>query len=352
MHRVRGPLVGGFLAVILSISLSAFGAGHPSNERWGDDDDSKPRVTSVMLSADQTILFVLGRFFDQRTILILGDYVLGGVQVAPNGTQITATMPVVSTGAYPVPALPPGTYRLTIARIGDSPTSGRTVSVDVTLGAVGPRGPRGDIGPQGPQGEIGPAGPQGLQGVAGPTGPAGPQGQTGAQGQTGPQGPIGPIGPIGPQGPQGVTGATGAAGADGTSGISTLTSLAGPIAAPLQPVFAFVGPTSTVTLTDKQRISATLTAVLGHKGAGSPLLEYTVCAQKAGSPNLVGLSPFVMVRMTTETGTTAPYTGGGAQSAANLGGAGTYLVGYCARNTTGPSVDLFDWVQGWVMIAN
>jgi len=185
--------------------------------------------------------------------------------------------------------------------------------------------------------------------VAGPTGPAGPQGQTGAQGQTGPQGPIGPIGPIGPQGPQG---ATGAAGADGTSGISTLTSLAGPIAAALQPAFAFVGPTSTVTLTDKQRISATLTAVLGHKGAGSPLLEYTVCAQKAGSPNLVGLSPFVMVKMTTETGTTAGYTGGGAQSAANLGGAGTYLVGYCARNTTGPSVDLFDWVQGWVMIAN
>ena len=98
MHRVRGPLVGGFLAVILSISLSAFGAGHPSNERWGDDDDSKPRVTSVMLSADQTILFVLGRFFDQRTILILGDYVLGGVQVAPTGTQITALMPVLSPG--------------------------------------------------------------------------------------------------------------------------------------------------------------------------------------------------------------------------------------------------------------
>ena len=345
MHRVRGPLVGGFLAVILSISLSAFGAGHPSNERGGDDDDSKPRVTSVMLSADQTILFVLGRFFDQRTILILGEYVLGGVQVAPTGTQITALMPVLS----------PGTYRLTITRPGDSLSSSRTVWVDVTVGAVGPRGPRGDIGPQGPQGpqgEIGPAGPQGLQGVAGPTGPAGPQGQTGAQGQTGPQGPIGPIGPIGPQGPQGATGATGAAGADGTSGISTLTSLAGPIAAALQPVFAFVGPTSTVTLTDKQRISATLTAVLGHKGAGSPLLEYTVCAQKAGSPNLVGLSPFVMVKMTTETGTTAGYTGGGAQSAANLGGAGTYLVGYCARNTSGPSVDLFDWVQGWVMIAN
>ena len=91
-------------------------------------------------------------FFDQRTILILGDYVLGGVQVAPNGTQITALMPVLS----------PGTYRLTIARIGDSMTSGRTVWVDVTVGAVGPRGPRGDIGPQGPQGEIGPAGPQGL----------------------------------------------------------------------------------------------------------------------------------------------------------------------------------------------
>jgi hypothetical protein len=128
--------------------------------------------------------------------------------------------------------------------------------------------------------------------------------------------------------------------------------LGGPIAAPLQKAFAFVGATNTVTLGANQKITATVTAILGHRTAGSPLLEYTVCTQKAGSPNLIGLSPFVMVQMPSEVGSTMPYTAAGAQPASVLGGAGTYLVGYCARNTTGPSVDLFDWVQGFVMVVN
>lgn len=331
MHRLGVLLAAAFLVVMQSISLSASGPGDRTNERATDDDDPKPRVSSVMLSADQTILFVLGRYFDQRTFLILGDFVLGGVQVSPTGDQITALMP----------RLAPGTYRLVIARVGDSPTSGRATTADVTIGAVGPRGPRG---------ETGPIGPEGSRGETGPRGPEGPQGPTGAQGPTGPQGPLGPIGPIGPQGP---TGATGAQGPDGPSGISSLNVIGGPIGAPLQrTLFAFVGPTNTVTLGANQRISATVTAILGHRTAGNPLLEYTVCTQKAGSPNLVGLSPFVMVNMPGEIGATSPYTAAGAQPASTLGGAGTYLVGYCARNTTGPSVDLFDWVQGWVLIAN
>jgi hypothetical protein len=307
--RLGYSFVGVVIAGILSISLGAAGVAAASADR-SSDDDSTPKITSVMLSADQTILFLLGRNLDRRTSVILGDFVLGGVQVSPAGDQLTALMPV----------LRPGTYRLVVARaLYDN--SGRSASIDVTIGAVGPPGPQGEIGPTGPQG------------------PDGPQGQQGERGPQGVQGPIGLTGPPGPQGPE------------GPSAVS-VTVLAGPIAAPLQPTFAFVGPTNAVTVKDTQRITATATAVLGHKGVGNPQLEYTVCTQKAGSNTLIGLSPFLLVKMSGEQGTTSAYAGGGAQPVSALGGAGTYLVGVCARSTIGPPIDLFDWVQGWVMISN
>ena len=56
--------------------------------------------------------------------------------------------------------------------------------------------------------------------------------------------------------------------------------------------------------------------------------------------------------MSGETGITHAYTGGGAQSACVLGGAGRTWSATAPATTIGPSVDLFDWVQGWVMISN
>jgi len=328
MHRLGGPFIGAVIAIILSISLTAAAAGVAPGRAFDDDDKSSAAITSVVLSADQTILFISGRNLDRTATVILGNFVLGGVQVSPAGDQLTALMPAVG----------PGTYRLVIVRR-SSDGSSKAATADVTVGAVGPRGPQGEVGPRGPQGEIGltgPDGPQGVQGIQGPIGPIGPIGPTGA---------IGPIGPAGPQG------ATGPQGADGASGVSVV-ALTGPIAAPVQPAFAFVGPTNTVTVTATQRITATATAVFGHRTAGSPLLEYTVCTQKAGSASLIGLASFLQIRMPTEIGTTNAYTAAGAQPSSVLGGAGTYLVGFCARSTAGPSIDLFDWVQGWVLISN
>jgi len=328
MYRLGRPFIGAVIAIILSISLNAAAAGVAPGRAFDDDDKSSPAITSVVLSADQTILFISGRNLDRTASVILGNFILGGVQVSPAGDQLTALMPAVG----------PGTYTLVIVRrTSDGPSKATTA--DVTVGAVGPRGPQGEVGPRGAQGEVGPRGPQGEIGLTGADGPQGVQGI---------QGPIGPIGPIGPAGPQG---ATGPQGADGASAVSVV-ALSGPIAAPVQPVFAFVGPTNTVTVTATQRITATATAVFGHRTAGSPLLEYTVCTQKAGSASLIGLASFLQIRMPTEIGTTNAYTAAGAQPASVIGGAGTYLVGFCARSTAGPSIDLFDWVQGWVMVSN
>jgi hypothetical protein len=362
MRRVWCALGGVFVAVLLSNPLNAqSGATSVSSKESYDDQDSSTAITSVLLSADQTILFVLGRHFDRRSSVVLGDFALGGVQISPAGDQLTALMP----------ALAPGTYHLVISK---GASSGRAVGADVTVGAVGPRGPQGEIGPrgdvgplgpQGLQGEIGPRGPQGDIGPLGPQGeigPRGPQGEIGvrgAQGEIGPQGIEGPRGPAGPQGPGGLTGATGATGAtgpqgpEGPAGVVTTVLLNGPIGAALQPSFAFVGPTAIVTLTEKQRLTATASAVLGHKTAGAPSMDYTICTQRVGSSTLVTLSVFVSVRMSGEAGVTQSYTGHSTQPASVFGGAGTYLVGFCARTGVNSSpVDLFDWVQGWAIVTN
>jgi collagen triple helix repeat protein len=305
--RGLGVSVGGvILAILLTIPLNAAASGVGFAASLDDDTDGSPTITSVLLSADQTILFVLGKRLDRRSSVILGDYILGGVQVSADGTQLTALMP----------ALAPGTYHLIIAKAPNS-ESGRVTDAYVTIGAVGPRGPQGEIGPQGPEG------PQGFQG---------------------PMGPIGPIGPIGPTGPQGPA---------GPSGVVSVTLLNGPIGAPLQQAnFAFVGPTTTVTLTASQRVTATATAILGHKIGGSPTLDYTLCSLKAGTNTLVGLAGFLSVKVPNDPNSTRAYPASGSQPASVLGGAGTYLIGYCARNPTGPSIDLFDWVQGWVLVSN
>src|SRR3954468_5311341 len=102
MQRLGWLFGGVVLAIVLSVSLTASGGRF--------DDDSSPRIASVVVSADQVILFVAGSNFDRRSVLTIGDFSLGGVQVSPDGRSITALMP----------AVPPGTYRLVITRPGDS----------------------------------------------------------------------------------------------------------------------------------------------------------------------------------------------------------------------------------------
>ena len=88
----------------------------------------------------------------------LGNLTLRSV----TSTQVVANLPTN-------PAVPPGSYLLTL-------TSGSKASQFdefwLTLGTQGPQGPPGPTGATGAVGPQGPAGPQGLTGATGATGPA------------------------------------------------------------------------------------------------------------------------------------------------------------------------------------
>ncbi len=149
----------------------------------------------------------------------------------------------------------------------------------------------GPIGPQGPAGATGAMGPAGATGLTGPAGAMGPAGATGATGLTGPAGPTGPTGLTGPAGSAGATGATGLTGPEGPTGPTGLTGAAGPTgpagatgptgsnatilsgyvssggAAPTA-TLAFIGVTTTVTITAGQRIMMSVSQALGSTLVG------------------------------------------------------------------------------------
>jgi hypothetical protein len=310
MQRLGCAVVGVVLAVVLSISVNAQSKSGKGGSADDDGGDASATITAAVLSADQTTLFVTGSHLTRFIKATLGDYVLDGVQVTPDGTLLTAL----------VPMLPPATYRLVLTRARDKDSdgdkdSGRAVTCDVAIGAIGPKGPRGDVGPQGP------IGPEGAQG---------------------PQGPIGPIGPIGPAGP---------------ASIVSLTSLTGLAAGLVQSAnLGFVGSPSLVAVTNTQRISATASASLGHTAVGQVQFDYSICAQRVTAPAsaVLDLAGFIRVRMPAEANSQLPYTATGTAQASALRGAGSYLVGFCGRilpTPIPPKVDLIDFVQGWIMVS-
>jgi len=327
MQRLGCAVVGVVLAVVLSVSLGAESKGAKSGSAGDDDGGDSATITAAVLSADQTTLFVTGSHLTKITSVRLGEFVLGNVQVSPDGTLLTALVP---------PYVPPATYRLILSRGNASssdkaPTdssgndkdkeSGHKLVADVTVGAVGPKG---DAGPQGA------TGPQGIQG------------------------PIGPIGPTGPPGPQGQQGPEGPAGAS-----VAVTSVINVAAAGLQVSanLGFVGAPSLVTVAATQRISVTATAVFGHSVQGQVPFDYSICAQRVTAPvsPVLDLAGFVRVRMPGEANSLMPYSASGSAQAAALRGAGTYLVGFCGRalatTPPAPKADLFDFVQGWIMVS-
>jgi hypothetical protein len=159
---------------LLTAGVQAQGPGG-REERGDDDRGQRPgqlEITVVRPDVLNEQLVIEGAHFGRR----MGSVWMAGLPLTPilrwSDTQIIV----------PLPAFPPGSYLLTVAR-------GRSVRefnvFGVTLGAVGPKGDKGDTGPEGLPGETGPAGPQGE---------AGPQGQPGATGATGATGPRGPGG--------------------------------------------------------------------------------------------------------------------------------------------------------------
>jgi hypothetical protein len=358
----------GGVALALSLTVSTvhtqngFINTQNARENYKDDDDSSRTlaIATATVSADQSTLFVTGVNFGTRPLVILANIVLGGVQVAATGGQLTALMPT----------LPPGSYRLVISR---GSGSNRSDGMDVTVGAVGPKGEVGAVGPKGDTGDIGatgpegPAGPQGAKGDHGDVGETGPMGPQGLRGEPGPEGPIGPQGAIGPQGPQGAIGSIGIAGARGVpglpgatgpagpSGIAGLTLIAGSVATTIPPTigidFAFVGRTTTVTLSATQRITASGTAMFGHREPGSPTLDFTMCWQQGAGP-VFQMTPgfYLTAVMPADTAARLPYAVSASTTAPLLNGAGAYTVGYCVRTTQ--TLNNNDFVSAWVMVTN
>lgn len=327
----------GGIALALALTVSAVHAESGSNNPVsgfidGSGDDDNTVILSATVSADQSTLFVTGANLGSRPLVILGNFVLGGVQVSATGRQLTALMP----------ALSPGTYRLMILRGSGSDRSGTFV---LTLGTTGPKGETGATGADGP---IGP------KGDPGDTGPQGAKGDPGPQGPTGPPGPAGPQGPAGPTGSIGVAGARGAPGlpgAPGPPGVVALTTLTGALPLSIAPsnLFAFVGPTALVTLTATQRLTATGTAVFGHSLAGSPSIDFAMCAQQ-GAGAMFQLATFLTAVAPADTTARLPYTASGSQPAGLLNGAGTYIVGYCMRTTQ--TLNNNDFLAAWIMVTN
>lgn len=141
-------------------------------------------ITSAIVSADGSTLYVTGRNFGSSPTVRLGQFLVGGVTANESGTVLTGLMP----------ALEPGTYLLHVARhpTSSSSTHQAWLSLAVIGEALqGPPGPQGDPGPPGPQGEPGLAGKDGQDGADGAQGPPGPAGADGKDGAQGPPGPAG-----------------------------------------------------------------------------------------------------------------------------------------------------------------
>src|SRR5438132_13657252 len=234
---------------------------------------SPPLITSVTAdyTASPPTLTIKGAVLGSPgtttvTLDQLGNLTLTSV----TSTQVVANLPTN-------PAVPSGSYLLTL-------TSGSKASQFdefwLTLGTQGPQGPTGATGSVGPQG---PGGPQGATGATGAVGATGAQGPAGAIGATGAQGPIGPIGPQGPtgatgagvQGPIGLTGASGPEGPQGLTGPTGATGSAGTTGQTavfvVQPINSF--QRILVVFTDVTNLSADFSV---SSAAGFAVIAYSV----------------------------------------------------------------------------
>ena len=190
------------------------------NTGTGTNSPKQLVITAATIDFSSTEITITGQNFgDTAPAAFLGLPDGGIIDLSSewlvSATEVRAMLP---TG------LPAGNYLL-IVRAGNGSTE--IDSMDITIGAEGPRGPAGADGPDGAKGADGATGPAGAQGDQGPQGDTGatgaqgdrgPQGDTGPQGQQGPQGDTGATGAQGKQGPQGNTGPTGPQGDQGSQG--------------------------------------------------------------------------------------------------------------------------------------
>lgn len=113
--------------------------------------------------------------------------------------------------------------------------------------------------------------------------------------------------------------------------------------------FVFADPTVTVTTSGMQRITGTVTAILGLNSSGSQPTDFGLCYRNTATPmatptNFFGTNyltvPVVLERR--------PY----AVSATTVPGTGTFTVGMCIRNSGALAISSNDFANGWFMVTN
>ncbi len=225
--------------------------------------------------------------------------------------------PGTNFGFALVPALSaPGTVVFLDSK--ENTATAHVARLDLTLADQGPKGDKGDRGDTGPQG------PAGLPGAKGDTGPQGAPGTQGVQGIQGVQGPTGVV-------------------AIGAWSGQTVNSV-------LSTAFAFIGPTTTVTTTGSQRITTALSQTVLPSAAVSFLVD--VCYRASNGTVLT--SPNTGYKVINPTAANARTL----LSVSNsfVPGAGTWVVGPCARQNTGAitlnTSSNDDWSTGWAMVTN
>lgn len=110
--------------------------------------------------------------------------------------------------------------------------------------------------------------------------------------------------------------------------------------------YAFVGPTTSVTLTSTQRLTGSASAVLGLSTGGPQAINIGMCYQQGAGTinNFYGANYMAPYATTSRLLMTAPATA--------FLAAGTYNVGFCVFNNGALALSNNDYVNGWVMVSN
>jgi hypothetical protein len=164
-----------FLQWLLACALLAIAASAAGAPGGVTITSVEPDETAHTLTIHGTGLLSPGP--RQPTRVLLGASLLPLAIVSSTNETIVATLP----------ALPPGSYLLTVGYGLGEPQFDQAW---MSLGATGPQGVQGPPGPPGPTGPTGPAGATGQTGLKGDTGATGPQGPPGPQGEPGTSGPV------------------------------------------------------------------------------------------------------------------------------------------------------------------
>jgi hypothetical protein len=105
--------------------------------------------------------------------------------------------------------------------------------------------------------------------------------------------------------------------------------------------YVFVGPTTTLTVTAGQRLTGSVTAILGSTTTGD--FDYGLCYQLgAGAITNFAGGDWLTTRIDS---VAQPYN---ASASVIPPSAGTYATGFCVRSST-ITLDTNDYVNGWIM---